>query len=93
MCDHKRISYEWHLRPVCADCGLPMPSNARGMKFCAHTNAVLVRVQPDPDKQDGVINPSQVRYLLHCPDCGNFIDYIEHDADVHDDEDDDEIPF
>lgn len=64
--------------------------NPRGLKFCDHHNAVLVRVHPDPDRQDGVINPSQARFLLYCPDCGNFIDYVQRDADRIDDED---IPF
>ena len=93
MCEHSRITYEFYLRPVCADCGLPIPLNQRGMKFCSHRHAVLVKVQPDPDMQDGVINPSQSRFILYCPDCGNFIDYIEHDADAHDDEGEDDIPF
>jgi hypothetical protein len=89
MCEHRNITYEFHVRPVCSDCGISLVSNPRGKKFCAHTHAVLVRVLPDPDKQDGVINPSQARFLIHCPDCGNFIDYIQHNADV----DDDDIPF
>lgn len=93
MCDHTRIAYEFHLRSVCSDCGMYIPLDRRGMKFCSHNHAVLVGVQPDPDKQGGVINPGQARFLLHCPDCGNYIDFIEHDADAHDDIDDTELPF
>ena len=84
-----RIVYEFYLRPVRAETGEPIPLNQRGMKFCSHRHAVLVNVQPDPAMQDGVINPSQNRFVLYCPDCGNFIDYIHRDADASDDD----IPF
>ena len=90
MCEHNRITHEIYLRDVCADCGLPIPVNTRSMKFCGHPHAILVRVYPDPDGQGGVINPDQARFILYCPDCGNFIDYIQHDADSSSDDD---IPF
>ena len=57
------------------------------MKFCDHNAAQLVRVQPDPIKQDGVVNLAQYRFILYCPNCGNFIDYIARDADQADDND------
>jgi len=44
-----------------------------------------VQVHPDPAKQDGVVNPAQYRFILYCPYCGNFIDYIPRDADQADD--------
>ena len=89
MCDHRRIGYELFTRPVCLDCGLLIIDNPRGQKFCDHHHSVLVRVHPDPDKQDGVINPRQAKFILYCPDCGNFVDYIQRDAD----HDVDEPPF
>ena len=87
MCDHKNIFYEFYARPVCSDCQTPLIEHERGMKFCDHNAAQLVRVQPDPIKQDGVVNLAQYRFILYCPNCGNFIDYIARDADQADDND------